>query len=558
MANSKLFSNKRRKSTVGVPKTNTVNNAGGNAYALKDKHALAQLAVTGMFGDSYYVSAQTQLDQMIELAYKVPTEYLGQLAIYARFNGFMKDSPALLCAVLADRDVPTLKKVFSTVIDNGRMLRNFCQIIRSGQIGRTSFGTAVKKMIQRWLDNRTAEQIFKDSVGNDPSLADVIKMVHPKANTVTRSNLYAYVIGKVKVEYARSLKAYKQVGRSEWQKIPLKNLPSIVKEYETYKLTGKGNVPKVPFQMLTALSLGTSEWTEIARNAQWTMTRMNLNTFERHGVFNDNKMVNLIADRLSDPDEVRRARAFPYQLFAAYKNANGDVPAKVRDALHDAMETATENVPEIDGKVYICVDVSGSMGCSVSGYRDGGVTSKINCLDVAALYASSILRKNSDAEVILFDTTARSIKLSARDTVLTNAAKISNRLGGGTDCGCAIEYLNKNSKKGDLVVMISDNESWAGFHCGGRGWGGYTDMAVEWKKFKKNNADAKLVNIDIAPNRSVQVKSDKDVLNVGGFSDTVFNIVSSFANDELSGKAFVKLIKSINLDGDISRKTMMK
>ena len=37
--------------------------------------------------------------------------------------------------------------------------------------------------------------------------------------------------------------------------------------------------------MLTALGLGRREWTAIARSAPWQMTRMNLNTFARHGVF---------------------------------------------------------------------------------------------------------------------------------------------------------------------------------------------------------------------------------------------------------------------------------
>lgn len=44
-------------------------------------------------------------------------------------------------------------------------------------------------------------------------------------------------------------------------------------------------VPDVPFQMLTSLKPGRQEWQAIARNASWQMTRMNLNTFVRQGVF---------------------------------------------------------------------------------------------------------------------------------------------------------------------------------------------------------------------------------------------------------------------------------
>ena len=41
---------------------------------------------------------------------------------------------------------------------------------------------------------------------------------------------------------------------------------------------------------------------------------------------------------------------------------------ELRDALQDAMEHATQNVPAM-GKVYVAVDVSGSMGSPVTGYQ---------------------------------------------------------------------------------------------------------------------------------------------------------------------------------------------
>ena len=68
-------------------------------------------------------------------------------------------------------------------------------------------------------------------------------------------------------------------------------------------------VPAVPFQMLTALPISAKEWTEIARNAGWQMTRMNLNTFQRHGVFADAEMVKLIADRLRDREAIQTSES---------------------------------------------------------------------------------------------------------------------------------------------------------------------------------------------------------------------------------------------------------
>lgn len=74
---------------------------------------------------------------------------------------------------------------------------------------------------------------------------------------------------------------------------------------------------------------------------------MNLNTFARHGVFDNEVMVKLIANRLANADAVKRARVFPYQLLMAFKAAGGDVPNLIQNAIQDAMEVATENIPAL-------------------------------------------------------------------------------------------------------------------------------------------------------------------------------------------------------------------
>ena len=78
--------------------------------------------------------------------------------------------------------------------------------------------------------------------------------------------------------------------------------------------------------------------------------------------------------------------------MVAYNSADARVPAVVREALQDAMEAATRNVPKVEGKVYVCPDVSGSMLSPVTGYRKGSTT-KVRCVDVAALVAATILRR---------------------------------------------------------------------------------------------------------------------------------------------------------------------
>ena len=80
------------------------------------------------------------------------------------------------------------------------------------------------------------------------------------------------------------------------------------------------------------------------------------------------------------------------------------------------------NVPEFEGKVYVFPDVSGSMSSPVTGNRKGA-TSAVRCIDIAALVAATVLRKNPSAEVLPFESSVVRFDLNSRDSVMTNAAE---------------------------------------------------------------------------------------------------------------------------------------
>ena len=500
MANRSLFQSLRG---ALLPRTDTANDAAAPAYDLGPQAALAQLAATGCLSHTFYATAETQLDRVLELAREVDVDFLARTALYARRRGFMKDMPALLCAVLATHDLDRLTEVFPQVIDNGRMLRTFVQILRSGVTGRKSLGSAPKRLILQWLERADVRKLLQASIGNAPSLADIVKMVHPRPADPAREAFYAWLIGK------------------PWS---ADALPDSLQAYETWKQSRTGDIPDVPFQMLTALDLGTAEWSAIADNASWQTTRMNLNTFSRHGVFRDQARVVKIAARLADPETIRKARVFPYQLMTAYHNCASDVPAEIREALQDAMEIATANVPALTGSVVVCPDVSGSMASPVTGHQRGA-SSAVRCVDVAALVTAALLRKNQGVRVLPFEVGVVDVRLNLRDSVMTNAAALAKIGGGGTNCSAPLAKLNAEKASPDLVIFVSDNESWADpkVGCG-------TAMLKEWETLRQRNPKARLVCIDLVPNTTTQALNRVDILNIGGFSDTVFDLLASFAS----------------------------
>ena len=518
MANLQLFQS--AKQTSLLPAALGFNAEGAPAYALTPRHQLAQYAATGCLNTTFYASAEAQLARVLELCKAVEPAFIAKTAVYCRERGYMKDMPALLVAVLAARGAAEFPPAFERVINNGKMLRNFVQIMRSGVVGRKSLGSRPKKRVQAWLNSASEQVLLAAAVGNAPSLADVVKMVHPKPQDAWRAAFFAWLIGK---------------------QYDAKALPPVLAAFEAYKLDPAQAIPEVPFQMLTALPLSARDWAQIARQGSWQMVRMNLNTFGRHGVYAIDGMPELIAAKLRDSEAIDRARVFPYQLMSACMAASESVPAIVRNALEQALEISLLNVPRIAGRVVVCPDVSGSMSSPVSGFR-GSATSSVRCIDVAALVAAAMLRKNPDAMVLPFEQSVVTCQLDAQGAVMENAARLAAIGGGGTNCSAPLLRMNSKKELADLVIYVSDNESWIDARRSGA-----TATMGQWTVFKQRNPQAKLVCIDIAPHATTQAMEREDILNIGGFSDDVFRIIAAFAAGRLDPAHWVGEIDAIDV-----------
>ena len=130
---------------------------------------------------------------------------------------------------------------------------------------------------------------------------------------------------------------------------------------------------------------------------------MNLNTFARHGVFDaeggsqtkeEKQVTRIVADRLRDAAAISKARVLPYQLMAACANTESrtcrtSCVRRCRKRWRSRWRTCRSS----RARSYVLPDVSGSMQSPVTGCRKGATTA-VRCIDVAALVAAAVLRKN--------------------------------------------------------------------------------------------------------------------------------------------------------------------
>lgn len=498
MANTGLFA-----SIAGrlLPAAEARNHEGAPAYAFGPRHHLAQLAVTGCLNHNFYTTDADQLAQVLELSAKVEPEFLARLAVYARERGGMKDMPALLLARLTVLQPDLVPRLFGRVVDNGRMLRNFVQILRSGTVGRKSLGTRPKRLVQEWLEKADIRSLMRTATGANPSLADIVRMVHPRPADPEREAFYGWLIGK----------PYQEV-----------LLPEPVRAFEAWKRDRTLDIPDVPFEWLTALPLTREDWALLAGRMGWQALRINLNNLARHGAFTVPGTAEKVAARLADAQAVAATAAQPFQIMMALSQIGAAVPEIVRAALETALDHALRHVPALPGTVVVCPDVSGSMSGALTGHRKGG-TSRVRCIDVAALIAAALMRGNTRTRVLPFDVNVVPVDLGSELPVAENAKRLAAIVGGGTNCAAPLAQLNAERSRPDLVIMLSDNQSWYQQRALG------TPMLAEWQRLKARAPTARLVCLDIQPYGTSQAPDRADILNIGGFTDAVFDSISRFA-----------------------------
>ena len=91
-------------------------------------------------------------------------------------------------------------------------------------------------------------------------------------------------------------------------------------------------------------------------------------------------------------------------------------------------------------------------------------------------------------------------------------------------------------------MIISDNQSWVDAT-----WVCETATINEWEVFRRRNPGARLALIDIQPSSTTQAVERDDILNIGGFSDHVFDLLADFAAGRMERGHWVGAIEAVAL-----------
>jgi TROVE domain len=127
------------------------------------------------------------------------------------------------------------------------------------------------------------------------------------------------------------------------------------------------------------------QWRLILPQLGFMAALRNLRNLDEAGLA-DEDVAPLVA-RLSDPEQVRRSRQFPFRFLSAYLSGPS---LRWGHALEQALDAATANIPELPGRTLILIDTSASMGQPMS--RKSAMT----MVQAAALFGLATAIRNRD------------------------------------------------------------------------------------------------------------------------------------------------------------------
>jgi TROVE domain-containing protein/VWA domain-containing protein len=200
------------------------------------------------------------------------------------------------------------------------------------------------------------------------------------------------------------------------------------------------------------------QWRLILPQLGYMALIRNLRNLDEAGI--TDKEAATLADRIADPEQVRRSRQFPFRFLSAYLNAPS---LRWGHALEQALDAATANIPELPGRTLILIDTSASMRQALSR------KSAMSMVQAAALFGLATGTRNRDrADLYGFADGQFRVERSAYRLSLLKSVEAFTRRIGQVGHGTRIAEAVRTTYRGhDRVMIFTDMQTFPDRH----GWG---------------------------------------------------------------------------------------
>jgi hypothetical protein len=401
----------------------TRNHQGGFGATRSSKSELFLLGVSSFNENAFYESADARLVRMRALVKTVvleDQEWIQNFVFWLRHTANMR-SITLAIALEAAKALKDANVAGGRGIVSAAMARAD-EPAEAIAYWHAQFGRKLPQSVKRGIADAatalySANSVFKyDSSGDAIRFADVIQLTHPEPKDAFQSSVFKFALDR----------RYDSKAVAPFER----------------KLTWENKSSEGV--------MDAKAWESVIPEMGYMALLRNLRNFIQAGV--SRKVLDAVAQKIADPDEVARSRQLPFRFYSAYKAVEGNNIFKL--ALDDGFNAACSNVPSLKGKNLLLVDVSGSMTWERSEKTDS------TAAEAASLFAGVLASRAENVDLYAFDSQTTLVNFKKGASALEIMKAIPQR-GGGT---YLMNSINQTYKTGyDRVIVLTDEQ-----HNGGR------------------------------------------------------------------------------------------
>ena len=447
------------------------NAAGGYAFELDKWGRLDRFLVLGTEGGTYYV---TERELTVDAAENVVAcikedggRAVERIVEVSEGGKAAKNDYALFALALATTfgEEATRKAAYAAlprVARTGTHLFVFLNYVESMR----GWSRGLRGAVGRWYTEREpkdlAYQVTKYRQRYGFSHRDALRLAHPEPPTQEHGAIFGFVTQE-QLDDAPS-------GEATDYLLHVTELAGLEKApEEAARLIAEYRLPRevVPTPLLNEKVVWEALLGEDGSKMPLTALIRNLGNLTKVGVLVPmNDLSGAVAERLRDPEAIRRARIHPMAVMTAlityrsgggYRGSGSWTPVQeIVEGLESAFYAAFENVEPTGKRIVYGVDVSGSMTWGqIAGVP--GLTPAM-AAGAMALVSAAIEERCAiwgfDHELVVLPITARS--------TLPEAMAATSRNGGATDASLPMRHAIREGVEADAFVILTDSETWYG------------------------------------------------------------------------------------------------
>jgi len=426
---------------------------GAVGYAPDLESELFLMAATYMATEpTFYETAEAREARFVDLVHRVTAsnpEFVARLAPYLRKELKIRSASIMLAAEYVAAGGEGGRAVVNSVLQRGDEPAEMVGYWHS------RYGRAMKMAVKRGVADGAARlynersALRYDGLARGVRMADVIELTHPKPRDAKQSELFKWLLDRRHHNDAVADPIMLPVlaASAAQADIPTDERRAMLRADGADALAKAGTSWERLAGWLPG-GMDAEAWDAVVPTMGVMALIRNLRNFDEQGV--SRRSVNTVLAKITDADEVAKARLFPYQVWAAYKNAPSD---NWKAALGTTLDLTTQNVPKMD-RTLVVIDTSGSMQAPVS------AKSTMRRVEVAAVMAAVTAARSDQTDTVIFGHTNKAVRFRKGMSTLGRVDHVTSMLGsvGHATFGHTAIRDHFDARRHDRVVMFTDDQ----------------------------------------------------------------------------------------------------